>query len=225
MSWASQNTDELRLYASQVFNKHYLSYCYTHAALFTGKVTDEVFAEHLRQNTGFDIAGTTFRQYRNGSRFSVQFYAVISQLFNVPLAQFLLIPEQAESDFQNQLSARFVVLKDMLTQETVAAIAPAQATMLGINSNVCALVVTAHNNSNSKLSNGNIALIDTSVKDVSIRGDYVVIVNNSTTIVNLVRSGIDGEVVLKMDSDGETESINIKTKNVTIVGKVIGKIG
>lgn len=225
MSWASQNTDELRLYASQVFKKHFLSYCYTHAALFTGKVTDEAFAEHLRQQTGFDIAGTTFRQYRNGSRFSVQFYAVISQLFNVPLAQFLLIPEQAESDFQNQLGTRFVVLKDLSTQETIAAIAPAQAAMLGINNNVCALVVSAHNNSNTKLSNGNIALIDTGVKDVSVSGDYVVMVKDMPTIVNIVRTGFNDDVVLKVDNDGQSESVNLKTKNLIIVGKVIGKIG
>lgn len=225
MSWASQNTDELRLHASRVFNKHYLVYCSQHADQFPGKVTDETFAEHLRVKTGFDIAGTTFRQYRNGSRFQVQFYAVISFLFNVPLAQFLLPEPQAEADFNNQLYARFTVINDMSNNKVAAILPSEQAKMLGLTPETKALVVTNHNSGSRNLSLGNIALVDCSVRDVSISGDYVLLFKDAPTIVTIQRTNLDDEVMLKLDNDGQLETEAINTKNMRIVGKVIGRIG
>lgn len=225
MMWNILNNDELRQHASRLFNKDYAAYCAKNEKNFPPKITDEVFSEHIKEVTGLSIAGTTFRQYRNSSRFQLQFYIIMSLLFKVPVTRFLMTEEQVEIDFQNHLSQRFFILTDIHTNKQVTLLDPAQATSMGLNQHTAALVVTNSNNSSKNLTPRKIALIDRSVSDVLVSGDYVLQFRDVPTIVTITRADLADTVDIHLPDGANTTTHSINVKDMIILGKVIGSIG
>jgi len=177
------NNDELRLHATKVFNEYYEIYCRRYLSDLP-KITDDVFAQHIHYKTGFEIQPTTLRQYRNGARFKVQFYIIISQLFQVPVAHFLMPANEAALDFDNQLKNLYIPIKDFQTGAIIAMLEPERAMMIGVSQNTKGLVITKSNCESSGYIPGQIALIDTSINHVTASGDYIRMLKDSPTVIS-----------------------------------------
>lgn len=202
------NNDELRLHATKVFNEYYEIYCRRNLSDLT-KVTDDVFAQHIYQKTGVEIQASTLRQYRNGARFKVQFYMMISKLFEVPLAHFLMPAEDVAADFDNQLKNFYIPIKDFHTGAIIAMLEPERAMMIGVSANTKGLVITKSNCESSGYIPGQIALIDTKINHVTASGDYIRMLKDSPTVISFQLP----KVTVSDDSQPP------------LAGKVIGRIG
>jgi hypothetical protein len=212
--WAEpEQTQDMTAHASAVYNRLLLRYSEKHNGRL---LNDEEVSQLLSAKMQLHVPGSTIRQYRNGNRFRLQFYMAVSQLFGVPLTSFLMDDADRRIDLENAISQEYVVLRNIENQQVCTAVAKNIAATRGLSESTSALPVTVHNNQTKTLDNGQLALIDTDISNVTTAGDYAISYKQSVIIIP-----VDGDGVMRW-LDGRNEAL--ATQPYPILGKVIGTL-
>lgn len=212
--WAEpEQTQDMTAHASSVYNRLLLSY----SERRTGKLmSDEEVSKELCDRLGVSVPSSTIRQYRNGNRFKLQFYMVVSRLFGVPVTTFLMDDSDRKQDLENAISQEYVVLRSIETQQVFATVVKSFAAARGLCASTAVLPVTVHNNQTQTLVVGQLALVDTDTVSITTAGDYVIEFKKSVIAIP-----VDGDGVMRWP-DGRQE--NLSEQPYPILGKVIGTL-